>query len=100
VPLIALALPLVRILPTLYNWRVRSRIYRNYGELKFLEEEVSDHPLPEKITEYLTRLDKIEERVNQMPIPLAFHEQMYTLRGHIELVRARIGKLAGSASSA
>ena len=99
VPIIALLIPLVRLLPSLYNWRVRSRIYRNYGELKFLEEEVANQPQAEKIAGYLARLDKIEDRVNHLPIPLAFHEQMYTLRGHIDLVRARIGKLAGTARS-
>jgi hypothetical protein len=100
VPVIALLIPLIRLLPVLYNWRVRSRIYRHYGELRFLEDEVSKHPLPEKIAGYMTRLDKIEDRVNHLPIPLAFHEQMYTLRSHIDLVRARIGKPAGSVEHA
>ncbi len=100
VPIIALVIPMVRLLPTLYNWRIRSRIYRQYGELKFLENEVIDQPSAGKAGDYLSRLDKIEERVNQMRIPLAYHEQMYTLRSHIGLVRAHIGRLAGSASGA
>jgi TRAP transporter TAXI family solute receptor len=94
VPLIALALPLARLLPALYQWRVRSRIYRNYGELKFLEAEVAQTADPGKTEEYLARLDKIEDRVHQIPIPLAYQEYLYTLRGHIDLVRARIAKLA------
>ncbi len=94
VPLIALVLPLARVLPALYQWRVRSRIYRNYGELKFLEAEVARDADHSKSGDYLARLDRIEDRVNQMRIPLAHHEQLYTLRVHIELVRARIGRLA------
>lgn len=94
VPLIALALPLARVLPALYQWRIRSRIYRNYGELKFLEAEVAQAADPSKTREYYERLDRIEDRVNLMRIPLANHEQLYTLRGHIDLVRARIAKLA------
>jgi len=94
VPLLALVLPLARVLPALYQWRIRSRIYRNYGELKFLEAEVAENADRNKTDEYLARLDSIEDRVNQMRIPLAHHEQMYTLRGHIDLVRARIAKLA------
>jgi TRAP transporter TAXI family solute receptor len=93
VPVIALLFPLIRVAPALYNWRVRSRIYRHYGELKFLEDEVARYPLPEKIGGYMARLDKIEDHVNHLPIPLAFHEQMYTLRSHIDLVRTRIAKL-------
>jgi TRAP transporter TAXI family solute receptor len=98
VPMIALMIPLMRILPWLYNWRIRSRIYRHYGELRFLEDEVSRHPLSGKINEYMERLDKIDDHVNHLPIPLAFQEQTYTLRAHIDLVRARIGKLTGSAA--
>jgi TRAP transporter TAXI family solute receptor len=94
VPLIALVLPLARVLPALYQWRIRSRIYRNYGELKFLEVEVAQAADHTKTSEYYARLDKIEDRVNSMRIPLAHHEQLYTLRGHIDLVRARIAKLS------
>lgn len=94
VPLIALVLPLARVLPALYQWRIRSRIYRNYGELKFLEAEVAQSSDRSKTREYYERLDRIEDRVNMMRIPLANHEQLYTLRGHIDLVRARIAKLS------
>jgi ubiquinone biosynthesis protein UbiJ len=90
----------MRIAPALYNWRVRSRIYRHYGELRFLEEEVATQPLSERIADYMARLDKIEDHVNHLPIPLAFHEQMYTLRSHIELVRARIAKVRVAAEAA
>lgn len=100
VPLIALALPLGRVLPALYQWRIRSRIYRNYGELKFLEAEVAQAADRSKTADYLARLDKIEDRVNMMRIPLAFQEQTYTLRGHIDLVRARIAKLSADAAHA
>ena len=39
-PLIALLVPLMRIAPAIYTWRIRSKIFRVYGELKFLESEV------------------------------------------------------------
>ena len=98
-PLVALVLPLARVLPALYQWRIRSRIYRNYGELKFLEAEVTQAADHGRSGDYMARLDKIEERVNQMRIPLAYHEQMYTLRGHIDLVRARIAKLSADGAA-
>ena len=94
IPFVALLLPLVRIAPALYSWRVSSRIYRHYGELKFLEQEIGAEPPPERIAEYISRLDAIESRVNRLRIPLAFHEHMYTLRSHIEFVRGRLAKLA------
>ena len=93
VPIIALLLPLVRVAPALYSWRVGSRIYRHYGELTFLEQELGAEPPPERIAKYLARLDAIESRVNRLHIPLAFHEHVYTLRSHIEFVRERLTRL-------
>lgn len=44
VPLLAVLIPLFKFAPLIYGWRVRSRIYRRYGELKFLENQVSEDP--------------------------------------------------------
>lgn len=92
IPVFALLLPIVKLAPAIYGWRVRSRIYRRYGELKFLEAEVEDNPTPEQRETWLARLDAIEADVNHMPTPKAFSDMYYTLRGHIGLVREAIGK--------
>ena len=99
VPLIALMLPLMRVLPTLYNWRVTSPIYKAYGQLRFLEDEVVRDPSSAKAPDYLARLDGIEARVDQLHVPLSFNHQVYTLRDHIGLVRSRISKLDSSLRS-
>ncbi len=44
VPLLAVLIPLFKFAPVIYGWRVRSRIYRRYGELKFLENQVNENP--------------------------------------------------------
>lgn len=88
VPFFALLVPLVKIAPSLYSWRVRSRIYRRYGELKFLEAELESDPQRYPRDEWLRRLDAIETDVNHIPTPLAYAGMLYTLRSHIELVRA------------
>lgn len=90
VPLIAVLIPLMRILPSLYTWRVTRPIYRWYGELKFLEHDLEQDRDPQRITEYLKRLDHIEERVSKLKVPLAFSGQYYTLRQHIGFVRDMI----------
>ena len=90
VPVLALLLPIVRFAPTLYGWRVRQRIFRRYGELKFLEAEVQEDPRRASREEWLARLARIEAAVNNMPTPLAFTDMYYTLRGHIGLVRETI----------
>ena len=102
----ALFLPLSRIVPPLYVWKVRSRVYRWYGQLRTVEQAIEDVP-PEKRAEVypaqLRRLDEIEGKVNHISIPLSFADELYRLRSHINLVRKRIVWLseakAGEASS-
>lgn len=92
VPLVAILLPLFKITPPLYVWRVRSRIYRWYGELKFLEYEAERSPHARSPAEWQAALDRIEAAVNRIATPLAFADQLYTLRQHISLVRANIAR--------
>lgn len=89
----ALLLPLMRIVPPLYVWKVRSRIYRWYGLLRKVEQSIADIEPDERrriAPEQLRRLDEIEMRVNQISIPLAFAEELYRLRSHIQFVRHRL----------
>jgi TRAP-type uncharacterized transport system substrate-binding protein len=89
----ALLLPLSRVVPPLYVWKVRSRIYRWYGQLRSVEvavEEASDADKRDACIHQLLRLNEIEQRVNQLTIPLSFAEELYELRSHINFVRKRI----------
>jgi TRAP-type uncharacterized transport system substrate-binding protein len=90
VPFFALLIPILKFAPSLYSWRVRSRIYRRYGELKFLEAQVETNPELHGRAEWLEKLDRIDEDVQHIPTPLAFADMLYTLRSHVELVRATI----------
>jgi TRAP-type uncharacterized transport system substrate-binding protein len=92
IPIFALLVPIVKFTPALYGWRVRSRIYRRYGELKFLESEVEADAKRHTRAEWLARLDAIENDVNHIPTPLAFADMLYTLRSHIALVRDAVNK--------
>ncbi len=90
VPVFALLIPILKFAPGLYSWRVRSRIYRRYGELKFLEAEVETSPERHSREEWLDKLDRIEDDVHHIPTPLAFTDMLYTLRVHLGVVRATI----------
>ncbi len=90
IPVVALMIPLMRIAPALYGWRARSRIYKWYGQLKFLEEAWRRDPGARPREEWLAELDRLEARVNRIRTPLAFANQLYILREHIGLVRRAI----------
>lgn len=93
VPVIVLLLPLLKVAPSVYSWRVRSKIFRCYGDLKFMENEIRQHYDLARHAEYLARLDRIEEDAYSRNIPLAFSDLLYTLREHINLVRLKLQHL-------
>lgn len=90
IPLFAVMIPLMKIAPGLYGWRVRSRIYRRYGELKFIEAELEADPARLTRAQWHQRVDAIERDVNHLAMPLAFTDMAYTLRLHIGVVRKAI----------
>jgi len=91
VALAALLIPLSKVVPPLYVWRIRSRVYRWYGQLRTVEQELEAAQGKVEVHEgLLKRLDEIEELVNQISIPLAFADGLYGLRSHINFVRTRV----------
>lgn len=90
VPIIAVAVPLGRIVPALYRWRVRSRVFRWYARLKQIELQLEENPARPQLEEMLKRLDETERAVNQIPTPLAYTDNLYFFREHVEVVRRRI----------
>jgi len=97
VPIVALLIPLLKVAPAIYTWRVRSKIFRIYGELKFLEEDIKQHSDLERLGEYRLRLDTLEDEASQLHVPLGFTDLVYTLREHVNLVRQALHKLEKTA---
>ena len=89
-PILAILIPVTKFAPMIYSWRIRSKVYHWYGELKFLEGQLRNNPAGAKLPGYLERLDWIEDQVNRIRLPLAFSNHVYFLREHIELVRNAI----------
>jgi len=81
-------IPLGRVLPPLYRFRIRSRIFRWYRDLRQIEEDMAGKAAnPPKLLEQLEKLDAKAERIS---VPLAYTDELYALRSHIALVRARL----------
>ena len=91
-PVIALLIPLMRVAPALYSWRVRSKVFRCYGELKFLEDDLKNHFDRARLPEYRDRLDALDEEAAELHVPLGFTDLVYTLREHVNLVRHILDK--------
>ena len=90
VPLLVILVPATKIVPTLYRWRMRSRIYRWYGALMAIEREMLAQPTPEQQETLLKRIDAIEHAVNELKTPPSFADQLYVLRDHVGMVRQNL----------
>jgi len=99
VPLLVIVVPLVNFLPQVLNWRVRSRIYRWYGELSLMGHAVENRTGRLPVEQWLRDLERIERAVAHARTPAKFASEAYTLREHIDLVRRKLLEKAALAAS-
>ena len=86
-PLITLAIPLMRLAPPLYSWQVRRRIYRWYENLRELEMRARRSTDPAELQDVAAGLDKLQNEVGTIEVPLSYADNLYHLRLHIEFVK-------------
>jgi TRAP-type uncharacterized transport system substrate-binding protein len=96
VPIFVIVIPSLRYVPQLYNWRVRSRIYRRYGELMAIEREALGEMTDERRAALLERVDEIERSSIAVKIPGSHGEALYRLRELLNFVRSRLLAPAGA----
>jgi hypothetical protein len=94
IPIFGVLYPMVRFLPRLYDWLMRSKILRMYGELRLLEGEMANAHGGRPTNEMIARLDRLEEQANHTRVPVAYASMLYGLRDHIDLVREALKKHA------
>lgn len=87
---LAIGFPLFRFLPQLYNWMTRRRLFYWYAQLKSLEASFDANSNDKQLAEKQAEIDRIEDAVSHIRFPLAFSDQVYNLRSHIEIVRRKI----------
>ena len=86
--IIAILLPLSRVLPPLYQFRVRSRIFKWYAQLREIEHRESTNVDANKAL--VEELNAMERRVEKIKIPLSYSDELYSLRNNIHLVRKKL----------
>ncbi|HXJ43640.1 MAG TPA: TAXI family TRAP transporter solute-binding subunit [Bryobacteraceae bacterium] len=90
VPILFVLVPGLRLIPTVYRWQMRLRIYRAYRALLLVERGAFANPTPQNREELLTRLARIEKTTNKMKVPASFADQFYVLRQNIIFVRNKL----------
>jgi hypothetical protein len=105
-PLITLALPLMRVAPPLYVWRVRSRIYRWYRIVQELDHhiaeraatrvnegaaETADASDADDVARDMAVLRVLDRELSvRSSVPLSYMQELYNLRLHVDLLRRRL----------
>lgn len=90
-PLLFLA-PLLRIIPAAYVWYQKRRVWRYYQQITALETEL-DHAFTRDEVETLSKkFEDIDLSLSKLKLPLAYRQDAYDARLHIDLIRQEVAR--------
>lgn len=92
IPLLVVAFPLFRFLPAVYQYLIETRIYRLYGRLRVLEQELEEAAPGAKLDRLASELDELARRASHLSVPLYYSQRLFILKGHIASARAEVEK--------
>jgi hypothetical protein len=90
VPVAAVAYPIIKFLPMMYNWFMSSRILRFYGEMRSVENTMEDKSQQLDASAMTAKIDQLEQRAIRLRLPNAYDSSLYTMRVHIGLLRSHL----------
>jgi hypothetical protein len=85
--IVAILLPLSRIVPPLYAFRIRSRVFRWYAQLRDIEHQAERMADAKPL---LAELNKLESVVEKIAVPLSYANELYALKNNIHSVRKKL----------
>lgn len=86
--IIAILLPASRIVPPLYEFRIRSRVFRWYAQLRDIESRLDADPAAGP--GLLDELNALDDKAGKINVPLSYADEVYALRNNIHLVRKKL----------
>lgn len=90
IPLLTLLLPLLKGAMPIYRWRIRSKIYRWYGELKQVDGQLDSFDI-QTIDEQIANLKRLHnELAKEVSLPLSYMSEFYALRLHTDHILSRL----------
>ena len=100
-PMLTLLIPLIKIAPPVYRWRIRSKIYRWYRVLHDIDQKLTTTATDAEISmcEYQDaqeQLENLEQELSAVSVPLSYMEEFYNLRIHVSYVKNKLGEHHGS----
>jgi hypothetical protein len=92
--------PIARQVPPVFRWRVRSKILNRYRDVVEVDHLLPPRPSPTECDALLARLDRIDEDVRALRVPLGYTDGYYHLQLHLELVRRRVQQMRHAGAAA
>jgi len=89
-PLIGLAIPLFKLVPPAYRWRIRRRLLRLYAELEQIDPLMNPVQNDADLAERLQQLEQLDTGSVIGSVPKTYTDDIYKLRRDIDLVRRRL----------
>ena len=89
-PLLALLLPLFKIAPPLYTWRIRSKIYKWYAAVREVESSIQEDKVSGDAASLINRLSELDRQVASVSVPLSYAAELYHLRLHIRFLQEKL----------
>lgn len=90
VPIATILIPLVKIVPWIYETRIKSRIFHWFQELRILEKKLDEASDRADNEPFLEEIAEIDRAVNNIPIPWHYQDRYYELKAAVDLVWQRI----------
>lgn len=95
-PFVGLAIPLVKVLPPMYRWRIRRRLLSRYARLDAIDPYGNPIRSEEDREKRLAMLSELDHESAAEIVPRSYMDDVYKLRRDIDLVRKRLAEGAAS----
>jgi TRAP transporter TAXI family solute receptor len=88
-PLIAVWVPFLKVLPMIYTWRANRLLHRHYAALREVESEIAQTNDPAELRQRLQTLEELRGEMEGLArkVPAAQQRDLYQWRLHVSLVR-------------
>jgi len=90
IPFIAILLPLFKSVSPIYQWRIRSRIYRWYRDLREIEAQLHSGAISGQEQVHIDHLRQVEDELAQVEVPLSYSHELYQLHLHVRYMINRL----------
>jgi TRAP-type uncharacterized transport system substrate-binding protein len=90
IPLLVLLFPLFKAIGPIYQWRIRARIYRWYKHLREIDQQLYKGKLNGDIGAEIERLEKLEDELARVEVPLSYSSELYELHMHLRYMIERL----------